>query len=148
MSLLARLTALVLILSTVTAQAQSIIRDAEIEHGLQALAAPILRAAGLPSSVRIIVVNDSSLNAFVVDTNHIFIHSGLLMRLEEPAQVQAVIAHEAAHIANGHFTRRAANIGHANTVARIGLLLGVAAGVASGNSSAAAGVMARSWMTS
>ncbi|MGI3185790.1 M48 family metalloprotease [Nioella aestuarii] len=142
MSLLARLTALILFLSTMAAQAQSIIRDAEIEHGLQALAAPILRAAGLPSSVRIIVVNDSSLNAFVVDTNHIFIHSGLLMRLEEPAQVQAVIAHEAAHIASGHFTRRAANVGHANTVARIGLLLGVAAGVATGDSSAGFGVLA------
>ncbi|WP_306046389.1 M48 family metalloprotease [Nioella sp. MMSF_3534] len=142
MSLLARLTALVLLLSTFSAQAQTIIRDAEIERGLQALAAPILRAAGLPSSVRIIVVDDSSLNAFVVDTNHIFIHSGLLMRLEDPAQVQAVIAHEAAHIAGGHFTRRAANVGHANTVARIGLLLGVAAGVASGDSSTGFGVLA------
>mgnify|MGYP000259132803 CR=1 FL=1 len=142
MSLLARLTALFLFLSTVAAGAQSIIRDAEIEHGLQALAAPILRAAGLPSSVRIIVVDDGSLNAFVVDTNHIFIHSGLLMRLEDPAQVQAVIAHEAAHIANGHFTRRAANVGTASTVARIGLLLGVAAGVASGDAGAGLGVAA------
>jgi predicted Zn-dependent protease len=142
MSLLARLTALALLLSTLAAQGQTIIRDAEIERGLQALAAPILQAAGLPSSVRIIVVDDSALNAFVVDTNHIFIHSGLLMRLEDPAQVQAVIAHEAAHIAGGHFTRRAANVGHANTVARIGLLLGVAAGVASGDSSAGFGVMA------
>lgn len=142
MSLLARLLALVLFLSPMAAGAQSIIRDAEIEHGLQALAAPILHAAGLPTSVRIIVVDDDSLNAFVVDTNHIFIHSGLLMRLDDPAQVQAVIAHEAAHIANGHFTRRAANVGHANTVARIGMLLGVAAGVASGDSSAGFGVLA------
>lgn len=141
MSLIARLVALFLMVSSMAAQAQSIIRDAEIEHGLQALATPILRAAGLPGSVRIIVVDDSSLNAFVVDTGHIFIHSGLLMRLEDPAQVQAVIAHEAAHIANGHFTRRAANVGTANTVARIGMLLGVAAGVASGDASAGIGVI-------
>lgn len=142
MSLLARLTALALFLFPMAAGAQGIIRDAEIEHGLQALAAPILRAAGLPSSVRIIVVDDGSLNAFVVDMNHIFIHSGLLMRLEDPAQVQAVIAHEAAHIANGHFTRRAANVGTASTVARIGMLLGVAAGVASGDAGAGLGVAA------
>ena len=107
---------------TMAAQAQSIIRDAEIERGLQELAAPVLSAAGLPASTRIIVVNDGSLNAFVVDPRHIFIHSGLLMRLDDPAQVQAIIAHEAAHIANGHFTRRAANAGNAGTVARLGLL--------------------------
>lgn len=141
MSRLARLAAICLLAMTMVAQAQTIIRDAEIEHGLQELAAPVLRAAGLPASTRIIVVEDSSLNAFVVDSRHIFIHSGLLMRLDDPAQVQAIIAHEAAHIANGHFTRRAANAGTASTVARLGLLLGVAAGIASGDPDAALGVV-------
>ncbi|PIV74941.1 MAG: peptidase M48 [Rhodobacteraceae bacterium CG17_big_fil_post_rev_8_21_14_2_50_65_11] len=142
MSRLARFAAICLLALTTVAQAQSIIRDAEIERGLQELAAPVLRAAGLPGSVRVIVLQDSALNAFVVDPRHIFIHSGLLMRLDDPAQVQAIIAHEAAHIANGHFTRRAANAGNAGTVARLGLLLGVAAGVASGEASAGIGVAA------
>lgn len=144
MSRLARLAAICLLALTMAAQAQAqtIIRDAEIERGLQELAAPVLRAAGLPGSVRVIVVQDGALNAFVVDPRHIFIHSGLLMRLDDPAQVQAIIAHEAAHIANGHFTRRAANAGNAGTVARLGLLLGVAAGVASGDASAGIGVAA------
>lgn len=141
MTRLARLAALFLMAMTVAAGAQNLIRDAEIEQGLQELATPILRAAGLPSSTRIIVVNDNSLNAFVVDSRHIFIHSGLLMRLDRPAQVQAIIAHEAAHIANGHFTRRAANVGTAGTVARLGMLLGIAAGVASGDTSAGMGVL-------
>jgi len=141
MSVLARLAALVFfMLTAVAAQAQSIIRDAEIERGLQALAAPILRAAGLPNTTRIIVVDDGSLNAFVVDYSHIFIHSGLLMRLERPEEVQAIIAHEAAHIANGHFTRRATNVGTASTVARIGMLLGAAAGIASGDAGAGIGL--------
>ncbi len=142
MFLFARLAALFLVISASLANAQSIIRDAEIEHGLQALAAPVLRAAGLPTNIDIIVVNDGSLNAFVVDSRHIFIHSGLLMRLDSPAEFQAIIAHEAAHIANGHFARRSSNVGTANTVARIGLLLGVAAGVASGEAGAAAGLIA------
>ena len=124
------------------ASAQSIIRDAEIEQALRTVAAPILQAAGLPSSVRIIVVDDRSMNAFIVDSRTIFIHSGLIMRLEGPAELQAVIAHEAAHIANGHYTRRAANIGQANTVARLGLLLGLAAAVASDNPGAGLGVAA------
>jgi len=141
MSRLACLAAICLLAMTMAAGAQTIIRDAEIEQGLQELAAPVLRAAGLPSSTRIIVVEDSSLNAFVVDSRNIFIHSGLLMRLDRPAQVQAIIAHEAAHIANGHFTRRAANVGTAGTVARLGILLGAAAAIASGDASAGAGVM-------
>jgi len=122
--------------------AQTVIRDAEIEQALRRVAAPILQAAGLPASLRIIVVDDRSLNAFIVDSRSIFIHSGLIMRLEDPAQLQAVIAHEAAHIANGHYTRRAANIGQANTVARLGLLLGLAAAVASDNPGAGLGVAA------
>lgn len=139
---LARMFVFATMMLTNTAHAQSIIRDAEIEHGLNALASPILQAAGLPSSVRIIVVNDGSLNAFVVDSRHIFIHSGLIMQLEDPAALQAVIAHEAAHIANGHFTRRAANIGTANTVARLGFLLGIAAGIAADDMGAGMGIAA------
>ncbi|MDT2074006.1 MAG: M48 family metallopeptidase, partial [Planktomarina sp.] len=95
---------------TVTAtagQATNLLRDPDIEHGLQALANPILRAAGLNSSeVKIFVVHDMSLNAFVIDHNHIFIHAGLILRLKSAEQLQSVIAHEAAHIANGHIARR------------------------------------------
>ncbi len=128
------------LMMTAPVSAQSIIRDAEIEEALRNVAAPILRAAGLPASLRIMVVDDRSLNAFIVDSRTIFIHSGLIMRLDDPAELQAVIAHEAAHIANGHYTRRAANIGQANTVARLGLLLGLAAAVASDNPGAGLGL--------
>lgn len=132
--------ALALLLTGWAAEARSIIRDAEIERGLQELAAPILRAAGLPTSTRIIVVNDRTLNAFVADARHIFIHSGLLMRMEDPAELQAVLAHEAAHIANGHLTRRPANARSAQSAARMGLLLALAAGAASDNGRLGAGI--------
>ena len=102
-TLLTALLSCVLSLSfTLQAAAQSIIRDAEIERGLRELAAPLLAKAGLPRSIRIIVINDSSMNAFVADARHIFLHSGLIMRLNGPAELQAVIAHEAAHVTNGH----------------------------------------------
>lgn len=123
----------------IVAAAQNLIRDAEIEHALRQVAQPILQAAGLPSSTRILVIEDSSLNAFVVDNRSIFIHSGLLLKLETPAEFQAVIAHEAAHIANGHISRRLANIGTANNAARLGLVLALAA-AAAGSPNAAAGL--------
>ncbi|MEM9795522.1 MAG: M48 family metalloprotease [Pseudomonadota bacterium] len=125
------------------ARAQGLIRDAGIEHALEQIAQPILQAAGLPGSTRIWVINDRRMNAFVGDTRTIFIHSGLLLRLKSAAQLQAVIAHEAAHIANGHLTRRPAAARSAANAARLGLLLGAAA-TAAGGGRAGLGVAAGS----
>ncbi|WP_286196834.1 M48 family metalloprotease [Tropicibacter sp. R15_0] len=143
--ILSRLMSVVLVLTLLFAAPVragiSLLRDADIEYGLKQLAAPILTAAGLSSSqVRLLVVNDSSLNAFVVDTRHIFIHSGLIMKLDSAAALQAVIAHEAAHIANGHITRRLGNLRTARTAAGLGMLLAAAAGAASSEGRAAAAI--------
>lgn len=123
------------------ASAATLIRDADIEHSLQQLAAPILRAAGLsPSRVGIYVVQDRNLNAFVLDNSGIYIHSGMILRLTRAAELQAVIAHEAAHIANGHIVRRGVNAQSARNVALLGMALSAAAGAATGQGAAAAGV--------
>ncbi|PWR03694.1 peptidase M48 [Meridianimarinicoccus roseus] len=128
-------------LSAVAATAQGLLRDAGIEHGLDRLARPILTAAGLPANrTRVLVVNDTQMNAFVVDSRTIFVTAGLIMRLENAAELQAVIAHEAAHIANGHFARRGLNAQYARNAALVGLAAGVAAGAASGNPGAGVGI--------
>ena len=138
-SVLGCLLAVFLIFQTTAAKAVSLLRDPDIEYALQQVAKPILNAAGLGNSVRILVVNDSSLNAFVVDNRHIFIHSGLLMRLETVDMLQAVIAHEAAHISNGHLARRYQNLGNAKSVAGLGVALSILA-AAAGSGEAAAGL--------
>ena len=130
-----------LILMTAPARAVTILRDPDIEHALRQLANPILRTAGLPpNSVKILVVRDSKLNAFVVDTKHIFIHSGLILKAKTAAELQAVIAHEVAHIANGHITRRLSNQRQAKGIARFGLLVALAVGAGTGNPEAGAGL--------
>ncbi|MEZ5715438.1 MAG: M48 family metalloprotease [Paracoccaceae bacterium] len=122
---------------TLPARAATLLRDPDIEHALTELAKPMLTAAGLsPSQMQILVIDDRTLNAFVFDARHIFIHSGLIARLETAPELQAVIAHEAAHIANGHLARRAINARHAQTVAGIGMALAAAA-AAAGQSQAA-----------
>lgn len=132
--------ALLWILAALPAQAQSILRDGDIEHALSELARPILAAAGLSSSrTRIIVLHDPQMNAFVLDRDHIFLHSGLILRLSTAAQLQSVIAHEAAHIAGGHMTRRLDNIRRANTISGLGAALALAA-AASGGGEAAGGI--------
>jgi predicted Zn-dependent protease len=135
---------LALVLAAVpgTAQAASLIRDPDIEHALKQLAAPILRAAGLSASrVGVYVINDRAMNAFVLDPTAIYIHSGMILRLSKASELQAVIAHEAAHIANGHLVRRAANLQSARNVMLLGTALSVAAGAA-GAGAAAGGLAA------
>ena len=133
-----------LLASSPTAFASGFIRDAEIEKLLADYSYPLFRAAGLnPSRVRILIVQDRSLNAFVAGGNNIFLHTGLLQRLETVDQLQAVIAHEIAHITGGHQTRIADRVRNANTVAGLGLLLSIAS-VASGAGEAAVAIGAGS----
>ncbi|MGA9408964.1 MAG: M48 family metalloprotease [Roseobacter sp.] len=116
-------------------------RDADIEYGLKQLAAPLLSAAGLsPSQVKMLVVNDSSLNAFVIGTDAIFVNYGLINRMENAAMLQGVIAHEAAHIANGHITRRMNNLAAARTAAGFGAAMAAVA-AAAGAGEAAGGIL-------
>lgn len=120
------------------AAALTLLRDADIEHGLTELAFPILRAAGLNAArVRILVVDDSRFNAFVVDHRTIFLHSGLIEKVDSARMLQAVIAHEAAHIANGHIARRMGNLQSARSAAGLGTVLGMIAAAAGGGQAAA-----------
>lgn len=132
--------ALCLILAALPAQAVTLLRDPDIEHALRRLAAPVLQQAGLSGSTPVLVVKDSRLNAFVVDRNAIYVHSGLILRSASPSELQFVIAHEAAHIANGHITRRRLNAAASSRIAALGTALGVAAAAGSGNPQAGAGV--------
>lgn len=137
---LASIPAFILWLMVAPLQAQGLLRDADLEYGLKQLATPILNAAGLsPSRVKILVVNESSLNAFVVSNDAIYLHYGLINRMESAAMLQAVIAHEAAHIANGHLTRRLTNLASTRTASGLGLALAAAAAVA-GAGRAAGGI--------
>lgn len=120
------------------ARALTLLRDPDIEHAMKQLAAPLLKAAGLsPTRVDILIIDDRNLNAFVVDRDHIFIHSGLLLKMDNAAMLQAVIAHEAAHIANGHLTRRTLNMRTARSAAGLGAALAAAAAIAAGAGEAA-----------
>ncbi|MEE8225754.1 MAG: M48 family metalloprotease, partial [Kiloniellales bacterium] len=84
------------------AKGPTIIRDAEIEDTIRAYATPLFRAAGLnPSAIEVYLIQDNSLNAFVTGGMRMFIHTGLLMRADDPLEVIGVIAHETGHISGG-----------------------------------------------
>jgi predicted Zn-dependent protease len=109
------------------------IRDAEVENTIRTFGTPIFRAAGLdPAAVRINLIVDPTLNAFVAGGQNIFFHTGLLIRAEHPGQLIGVMAHETGHIAGGHLIRGNDAMANASTEAIIATLLAAAAGAATG----------------
>ncbi len=70
------------------------------------MATPLFEAAGLePNAVRVMLVQDRSLNAFVSGGQNVFIHTGLLVRADSANQLLGVLAHETGHMAGGHLAR-------------------------------------------
>jgi predicted Zn-dependent protease len=117
------------------------LRDAETEHIIREMSRPILEAAAVdPEAVEFVLVNDSSLNAFVAGGQNIFLHTGLLLHSDDPLQLLGVIAHETGHIAGGHLVRLRDAIEGASAQALLGMLLGVGAALATGDAGAAAAV--------
>ena len=115
-----------------------LIRDAEIETLLREYTQPIFRAAGLTgANIRIVLINDKSFNAFVVDGRRIFVNTGALSESTTPNQIIGVLAHETGHIAGGHLSRIRDELARLQTAALIGMLLGAAAMAAGGGSSGA-----------
>jgi predicted Zn-dependent protease len=117
-----------LVPSSAGAKGISMIRDAEIENTIRGYATPLLLAAGLePSSLRIHIVNDNTLNAFVAGGQQIFINTGLIIKSRNASQIIGVLAHEIGHISGGHLIKAAQARKGISTSAIIGMLLGGAA---------------------
>lgn len=137
-----------LILAPFLASAQggrTIIRDAESENIIRTLAVPLFQAAGLdPNAVRIRMIQNKQLNAFVAGGQNIFIHTGLIVTADGPDALKGVIAHETGHIEGGHLVRSRDAIAEASTIQMIGTILGAAAGIATGDGRVGQAVIAGS----
>ncbi len=117
----------------------SFVRDAEVENTIRAYATPLFAAAGLdPTAIRVHLVNDRSLNAFVAGGLNMFINTGLLMRSENASQVIGVIAHETGHISGGHLVRTRDNLRGAMAETIVAMVLGAAVAAAGGGGAGAA----------
>ncbi len=144
MRLFAHLAALIatLCLAAQPAYAQSILRDAETEALLQDMAAPLAEAAGLePGNVDVVLVHDSSINAFVAGGQVVYLHTGLIDAAESANEVQGVIAHELGHITGGHVIRHGEGVESATKITILSALLGAAAALAGAPGEAAFGIL-------
>ena len=131
---------------TGTARAQSgqlsLIRDAEVEDTIRLYATPLFEAARLdPDSIKIHIVDEDVINAFVAGGRHMFLFTGLLFESQDPNTVIGVIAHETGHIAGGHLSKLRGAYEDASAIAILSAVLGVAVGVLGGGT-AGIGVLA------
>ena len=122
--------ALALAAAATPAAAQDVLRDAETEALFHDMAKPLIVAAGLdPKNVDVVLVNDSSVNAFTAGGQTVFVNAGLVNYADHAEEVQGVIAHELGHVVGGHAidTRGMAS---ASRISILSLLLGAAAAAA------------------
>lgn len=136
---------LLLLSTTFSAKAENaglnLIRDAEIEGLMRLYSRPIFKAAGInPDDVKVYLIADPRINAFVAGGQRIFINTGLITRSETPNSVIGVLAHETGHIAGGHLAKMNSALAQASSEQLIGMLIGMAAmvgGAVSGSNDAA-----------
>ncbi len=80
------------------------------------------------------VILHNALNAFAVPGGHVFVFSGLIMQLDNEAQLAGVIAHELAHVTQRHVASR---IERGQYLSIATLLLAIAGVIAGGDGGAA-----------
>lgn len=120
--------AALLFVQTASSYALSLIRDTEIEVLIGDYAKPIFRAANLSTqNVNIHIIGNNAFNAFVIDGQNMFIHTGAITSSKSPNQLIGVIAHEAGHIAGGHLARLKVQISRMQSAALIMNILGIGA---------------------
>jgi predicted Zn-dependent protease len=118
------------------------IRDAETEAFLRRLSHPLFRTAGVdPALVRVTLIQDRAINAFVSTGNRMFLHTGLIQGAQSAGEVMGVLAHETGHIAGGHLARLPEEMRNAMLRSVAAMLLGGAAAAASGQGGALAAGM-------
>lgn len=128
-------------LGTSQAFASSLIRDAEVEHTLRLMSTPIFKSADIPpETVKIFILNDSSINAFVAGGLNLFVHTGLILNTETPGMLMGVIAHETGHIAGAHLSQLSSASEQASMSAILSAVAGAAA-ILGGNGQAGGAIL-------
>ncbi len=116
------------------AQGFNLVRDAEVETSIRALATPLFEAAGLrPEAVRVILVSDRRLNAFVAGGQNLFLNTGLIVRADNVGQLLGVVAHETGHISGGHLVKLPGAVREARIGSMIESALAMGAMIAAGS---------------
>ncbi|MGN7661377.1 MAG: M48 family metalloprotease [Anaplasma sp.] len=107
-----------------------VFRDSEVEYVIKRLSTPLFVAANVDASaVKVFVVDDSAVNAYVSSESNIFINRGLLLFSRDPSVVMGVIAHEIGHMSQHHIVKRESEMRNGAVTGGIGYILGMVASI-------------------
>ncbi|WP_037349508.1 M48 family metallopeptidase, partial [Anaplasma marginale] len=108
-----------------------VFRDSEVENVVKKISTPLFAAANVDSStVRVFVVDDYSINAYVSSGGDLFIHKGLILFSRDPSVIVGVIAHEIGHMSQNHIAKRGSEARSGAVAEGIGYVLGMIASLA------------------
>ena len=123
------------------ADVPSLLIDDESETFLANVVRPIFKVAGIAFDPnRVHILDDMSLNAFISDGNHLFVHAGTLIAAQNVNEITGILAHETGHIAGGHILRQKLKMQDLRTLSAISLITAGALGAAAGRGDAAIAV--------
>ena len=123
----------------------TLINDTETEKLLSELVAPLATAANIQGGrLNVHIVSDDDFNAFVRGGEDVYIYTGLLKQIKNPAALQAVVAHELGHTIGGHVAQLSDRMDAEMKRTMLIQTLGIGLMVAGGNPSLGAGVLAGS----
>ena len=118
-----------------------VLRDTETEQLFKDMSLPLIQAGGLdPNSVKVVLLNDPEINAFVSQGQTVYLQSGLIQSADNVNQVQGVVAHELGHVIAGDAIRSESGQHQAVGITILSLVLGAAA-MAVGAGDAGMGIM-------
>jgi predicted Zn-dependent protease len=119
-----------------------VLRDTETELLFKQMSEPLIRAGGLdPNSVRVVLLNDPEINAFVAQGQIVYIQSGLLEAADNVNQLQGVTAHELGHVIAGDAIRSGQGQNQAIGISILSLVLGAVAIAAGAGADAGMGIL-------
>ena len=132
---------LLFFLLSISSNTLGFIRDSEIENLIKDIIAPIANAANQDKEkLKIFIIDDKQLNAFVTPGQKIFIFSGLILNSKNSNALEGVIAHELGHITGRHHIKIYQQLERSRAITLAGLILGTAVSVITGDSNAAAAI--------
>lgn len=95
-----------------------------------------------PFDFKVAVLRHNAVNAFAAPGGYLFIHTGLIMNMDNESQVAAVLAHEVAHATQRHVAARIEKMKKISIASMAVALAGAVLGSGSGKGAVVAGAMA------
>lgn len=90
------------------------VRDARVEGYVQALGDRIARRADPGVRYRFRVVDSENVNAFALPGGFVYVNRGLIEAADDMSELAGVLAHEVAHVVEGHSAKQIGRVRTAN----------------------------------